>query len=116
MIEKSYLTIRDMHEVVMQTSEPASKIEATEILIKILDSTYAEAELKQVANNAIQLNADERTQLLRLLEDFKDLFDGTLGDWYTETVYMELKPVSKPFNSKYYPVPRINKEDFRKEV
>ena len=58
MIEKSYLTIRDMHEVVMQTSEPASTIEATEILLKILDSTYAKAGLKQVADNATQINSE----------------------------------------------------------
>ena len=29
---------------------------------------------------------------------------------------MELKPYSKPFNSRYYLVPRINKETFRKEL
>ena len=27
-----------------------------------------------------QMNDDEVTQLLRLLGDFEDLFDGTLGD------------------------------------
>ena len=32
------------------------------------------------------MNAEERTQLIRLLEYSKDLFDGTLGDWDTEPV------------------------------
>ena len=44
------------------------------------------------------------------------MFDGTLGDWYTDTVDLELKPNSKYFNCKYYTVPRINKETFRKEI
>ena len=44
------------------------------------------------------------------------MFDGTLGDWDTETVDLELKPDSKPFNSKYYLVPRINKIFFQKEL
>ena len=44
------------------------------------------------------------------------MFDGTLGYWATEPVNLELKPDSKPFNSRYYLVPRINKETFRKEL
>ena len=74
------------------------------------------ADLKQVVYNTIQLNAEERTMLLSLLEDFEDLFDGTLGDWATETVDLELNPDYKPFNSRYYPVPIINKLIFRKEL
>ena len=68
-----------MREVVMQTSEPASTREATERVVKILYINYMKAELNQVADNATQLNDEERTQLLSLLEDFEDLFDGTLG-------------------------------------
>ena len=33
------------------------------------------------------------------------MFDGTLGDWDTDPVDLELNPVSKPFHNKYYPVP-----------
>ena len=93
----------------MQTAEPASTIEDTVRLVKILDSTYAKTDLKQVANNETHMNADEITQLLRLLEDFEDLFDGTLGDMDTEPVDLEINPGSKPFSSKYYTFPIINK-------
>ena len=85
-------------------------------MIKIIGSTYAKEDLKQAANNVTHLNAEERTLLLSLLEDFEDLFNGTLGDWATEPVDLELKPGSKPFNSRYYPVPRIDKETFRKDL
>ena len=44
------------------------------------------------------------------------MFDGTLGDWDIEPVNLELKPGYKPFNSKYYPAPRNNKETLRKEL
>ena len=80
-------------------------------MVKILDSTYAKVDLEHVVN-ASHVNAEERTLLLSLLEKFDDLFDGTLGDWYTEPVDLELKPDPRPFNSRYYPVPRINKETF----
>ena len=83
-------------------------------IIKIFDSTYVKSDLEQVAANTIQLNDEERTQLLSLLEAFGDLFGGTLGDWDTEPVDLEVKSVSKPFNGKYYPVPIINKETFHK--
>ena len=52
----------------MQTAESDSTREATESLLKILNSTYTKSDLKQVADNATQLNYAKRTQLLRLLE------------------------------------------------
>ena len=55
-----------------------------------------------------QMNSDKGTQLLRLIKDFEEFCDGTLGDWDTVTAKLELKPGSKPF------LPRINKETFHK--
>ena len=72
-----------MREVVIQTEEKVSTRETTERLVKILDSTYEKADLKQVSDNANQMNAEETTQLLSLLEYFEELFDVTLGDWDT---------------------------------
>ena len=42
----------------MQTAEPDFTREATEEKIKILDSTYANADLKQVSDNATQMNSE----------------------------------------------------------
>ena len=116
LIGKSDLTSREMRKVVMQTEETYSTIETTEIIVKIINNIYAKTDLKQVTNNATQLNAEETTQLLRLLENFEAFFNGTLGYWYTDPVDLELKPDSKPFNSKYYLFTRINKETFCKEL
>ena len=116
LIGKSDLNKRNMSKVVMHTADPYSTIEATEILVKTVEITYAKADLKQVAASATQMNNEETTQLLRLLEDFKDLFDGTLGAWDTEPVNLELNPGSKSFNSKYYTVLRINKETYCKDL
>ena len=52
------LTKREMFEVVMQNSEPAPTRETTEKMVKILDSTYAKADLKQVTNDATHMNSD----------------------------------------------------------
>ena len=99
-----------------QTAEPKATREATERVVKILDSNYEAADLHEVVDNACSLDSKQKGQLLALLEDFEDIFDGTLGHWKTEPIEIELKPDSKPYNGRYYPVPKINKETFKKEL
>ena len=70
--------------------------------------------LEQVAVNSVHLNYYERTKLLGLIKSFYDLFDGTLGERYTEPADLGLKSEYKPFNCKHYPVPRINRQTFCK--
>ena len=53
-------------------------------MVKILNSTYVKADLKQVDGNVIYMNAEERTLLLNILKEFEDFLNGTLGDWDTE--------------------------------
>ena len=70
MLGKPDLNERGMRKVVFLTAEPAYTREATDKMVKILDSTYAKEYLKQGADNENHLNSEEITQLLRLLEDF----------------------------------------------
>ena len=51
-----------------------------------------------------------------LLQDVEELLDGTLGEWDTETVNIELKTYYKPFNCKHYSIPIMNKDIFHKEL
>ena len=53
-------TKRDMQEVVIQTVEPDSTIEATEILLSILGSTYSKADLDKVSAAAFHLDKYQR--------------------------------------------------------
>jgi hypothetical protein len=106
----------ELKEIIKQTAEPLATQQATERAVKILDSTYEKANLEEIAANAVDLDKDEKELLLSLLKDFEDLFDGTLGHWDTEPVNIELKADAKPVSSRYYPVPKINKETFKKEL
>ena len=63
-------------------------------MVKIFNITYAKAELKKVADNATQMNAEERTLLLSLLDYLEDLFDGTLVEWATDPVDLDLEQFS----------------------
>ena len=53
-------------------------MEATERLVKLINSTYTKKDLEQVAANATRPNKEYITQLLRLLKYFDNLFDGTI--------------------------------------
>ena len=110
------LTKRDMRELVMQLAEKYFTREATYRVVKILVSTYENANIDEVAAASVQLDKNQRANLLSLLIKFDDFFDGTLGKWKNNTVNLEVKPVSKPFNARYYLVNNINKETFHKEI
>ena len=60
-----------------------------------------EVNLEKVYNNAAQLNTDQREYFIELINEFEDLFVGTLGSLDTEPVDLELKPGSKTFNVMY---------------
>ena len=56
-----------MREVVIQTSEPYYTREATEIVVIILDSTYAKANLDKVAAAAVQIDKYQHKKLVIIL-------------------------------------------------
>ena len=109
--DKPQFSRAEIHEIIKQTAEPLAMQEATERAVKILDSNY------KAARNAEQLNDEQKAKLLVLLKDFDDVFYGTLlGKWKTELVDIELKSDAKLVSSRYYPVPRVIKETFKKEL
>ena len=97
--------------------EPPVTDSATKRTIKILDAKYEKADLPAVVEeNCKHLTSAERTQLLQLLQRFEQLFDGTLGDWKTSPVKLELREGVRPFHGRAYPVPVIHKDTLKKEV
>jgi len=54
--------------------------------------------------------------LLSLLLDYESLFDGTLGDWNSPPVSIELKDGAKPYHGRPYPIPQIHKATLMKEI
>ena len=55
----------------------------------------------------------QRNELLKLLQKFEELFDGTIGTWKTDTVDLELKEYVKPICSQPYPLPKVHKKMFK---
>ncbi len=61
--------------------EPKSTLEAMQWIVKMLDAKYEKADLNAViAENCKHLSVPDQEMLLKILTEFKDLIDGTLGD------------------------------------
>ncbi len=66
--------------------------------------------------NCTNLSPSEQAKLLEVLKEFEDLFDGTLGDWDTETVSFELKEGAKPYHGRAFPIPKVHNETIMTEI
>jgi hypothetical protein len=105
-----------MNNSLRMENEPASDLEATKRCVKFLDANYKKADLPSVVkDNCSHLNLDEQAKLLEFLMKYEDLFDGTLGDWKTEPVSVELKEGTRPYHGRPYPVPKVHKQTTKKE-
>ena len=58
----------------------------------------------------------QRNNLLKLLQFFEELFDGTLGTWKTDKVDFKLKEDAKPICLWPRPLPKSHEEMFKREV
>jgi hypothetical protein len=97
--------------------EPASTRNATKRVVEILDAKYDKADLPSIVkNNCAHLSMPHCNLLLVLLLKFKELFDGTLGDWKLLPVSFELKECAKPYHGRPYPIPKIHKATLMKEI
>ena len=75
----------------------------------ILDAKYKKTDLHKVMVTQCQhLTKTQRNDLLKLLQNFKELFDGTLGTWKIDPVDSELKEDADPICSRPYPVPKVH--------
>jgi hypothetical protein len=54
--------------------------------------------------------------LLLVLRKFEHLFDGTLGNFETSDIKLDLKENAKPFHGKSFPAPRIHHDTLKAEI
>ena len=94
---ESLRSTKKLHNSFKEFLESRSTREATSRAVEILDANYEKADLpKVIYDTCSHLTVLQKNKLLRTLLAFKELFDGTLGDWQTEPVSFRLKPGSKP--------------------
>lgn len=63
----------------------------------VLDAKYDKAESQSgVIINCTHLSCHDQNNLLDLLTEYEELFDWTLGDWKTKSIF-ELREGTKPY-------------------
>jgi hypothetical protein len=125
-IDSQTLPMRSMHSLkdysklckqMEKHAEPVSTRDATTRVVKILDAKYEKADLpKIIQENCAHLSTSQRNKLLKLLLEYEEMFDGTLGDWQDEPVGFTLKPGATPYHGRSFPIPRIHLDTLKKEV
>ena len=101
----------------LSSQEPKSTEEATQRVIGILDAKYEKADLQAIVDeHCSHLSSKEQTMLLEVLKTFEPLFDGTLGDWKTKPVSLQVKNDVTPYHGRAYPVPKIHLKVLKKEL
>jgi hypothetical protein len=93
-------------------------LEATKCLTQILDAKYEKANLRAIVEDDCKkhLSAPKKASLLELLQEFEELFDGTLGDWDCDPVSLELKEGARPYHGRPFPIPKKHVEITKKEI
>ena len=103
-------------DIVFNT-EPTVTQELSERAVRILDADYKAADLPTVVdNNCAQLTKADKSKSLELLTQFKQLFDGSLGNSETSPVRLELRQNYSPYCGRAYPIPKIHLDVFKREV
>jgi hypothetical protein len=100
------------------SKERQSTLKATKCLIEILDAKYKKANLRAITKEECRnhLSATEKDKLLKLLKEFEELFDGTLGDWDSNLVLLQLKEGAQPYHGRLFPIPKRHVEALKKEI
>ena len=96
--------------------DPAPVDSATERIKQILDAKYEKADLDAVAESCTHLGEIQQRQLLDVLLEHEELFDGTLGRYKPSKYNIELKDDAKPYHAKPFPVPKVHEKTLRIEI
>jgi len=96
------------------SKEPQSTPKAMKRLIQILDVKYEKADLSAIVEDDYNkhFSAPEKSSLLELLQEFEELFDGTLGDWDCDPVLLK----AMPYHGRPFPIPKKHLETTKKEI
>jgi hypothetical protein len=82
-----------------------------------VESKYCPADLNKNVAGCNLISTDQQEKLHKLLKKFAHLFDGTLGNWKTDPVDLELKDRNeKPYHAKPYPVQHSQEQQLKDEV
>ena len=87
-----------------------------DVIQRMTEAKYSAADLTAEVKKSGHLTQTEQHQLLQLLRKYESLFDGTLGEWKTSPVHLELKEGATPYYGRPYPVPKSQEQKLKDEI
>jgi hypothetical protein len=96
--------------------EPEHIHESNKRQTRILDANYKAADLSDIIKRISTIDDIEKHNILGLLRNYEHLFDGTLGNFETSEVKLNLKEDAKPYHAKAFPVPRNHHDTLKHEI
>jgi hypothetical protein len=81
-----------------------------------LDPKYEKVLVDDVIDQLDHLDAQQKDDLKRVLNEHTKLFNGTPGVYAHRKFHIELVPEAVPKHSRPYAIPVINLEAFKKEL
>jgi hypothetical protein len=90
--------------------------EAADRIRDILEAKYKAANLREICDKSMHLDAEKQEQLFQLLNKYETLFDGKLGQWEGDEYNIDLIEGAKPYHAKVFPIPRVHLETLKAEV
>ena len=106
---------KQLMAVLESTREPESTRSERSRLVKISDADYKAADIKDIEKNADNLTKEQKASVRNLVNKYKDLFDGSLGDFNVPPVKLEVKPGTEPVHSRQFPVTHIHRQTLYKK-
>ena len=111
------ITDEDSMDLIYQmTQEPSILQQAEERQARILDADYSKVEMVEHVNSLEHLNAEEKRELTKTLNEFPTLFGGGLGKLDIEPIHLELKDGAKPYHAKPFTLPPAFLNSTKKEI
>jgi hypothetical protein len=83
---------------------------------EILDAKYKKVNTDDVVKQLTHLSATQKEDLRKVLKDFPELFDGTLGVYLHRKFHIDIMPGARPKHVRPYAIARIHLEALEKEL
>lgn len=81
---------------------------------KILDADYICKDL--ITSTPAHLTHSQKEQLLALLKDLHQVFQGTLSKMFGEPYRIPLKEDAKPYSTRPYSIPHVHQKTVKREI
>jgi hypothetical protein len=103
------ISTEEFEQEVLFTQDPL--ITDTERIQNIAESKYFPDDLNKIAGGNL-LTTSQQDKLHKLLNKFAHLFDGTVGNWKTDPINLELEDKNeKPYHDHAKPYPVLHSQE-----